>query len=319
MKKIMYLIPIAIIIIIIIAYGQITIKKTDEGMQVDKNEEVKEQNVVSVSTTSLDNKEVEHIGGEEHGAELAGTRIVLQNLNNLKLGEVILSFKLYGIDAHEFKSNDLEISSEKLMHLILVRDDMQYYQHLHPEFVDDRWVVKTQISQQGNYEMYVDINPKEEKPTVLRVPLVIGGNTEKRSFPSVSDDLSTMVDDISVSLDPSVLTKTNEKVILKFKLTKNNQPINKIGTYLGALGHVVILQHGKPNHFSHAHPLNGSTLKDGFVEFETEFNSKGMYTVYAEFNIDDKIKIFPITLELDGSGDMTNPKDAKMNDDSHMR
>ena len=156
---------------------------------------------------------------EAHGAKLAGTRIEVQNINNLKPGEITLAFKLYGLDAHEFGPSDLKVTHEKEMHLMLVRDDMQYYQHLHPEFAQGKWTIKTQVPQQGNYEMYVDVDPKEEEPTVLRVPVTIGGATEEKMFPAVSKDLTAIADGITASLDKSELEKDRE-IKLIFELTK---------------------------------------------------------------------------------------------------
>ena len=44
---------------------------------------------------------------------MAGTRIEVQNINNLKPGEITLAFKLYGLDAHEFGPSDLKVSMKK--------------------------------------------------------------------------------------------------------------------------------------------------------------------------------------------------------------
>jgi hypothetical protein len=61
---------------------------------------------------------------------------------------------------------------------------------------------------------------------------------------------------------------------------------------------VVALKHDQPDHFVHAHPLNETAPQNGIVDFEIELQEKGMYTIYAQFNINGQIKTFPITLEV---------------------
>jgi hypothetical protein len=288
-KKYIYLLPILGILLIAAGCSKTTQKNEEKTTDKTQTEEMMKE---EVKNPMMNNSE------QAHGAKLAGTRIEIQNINNLKPGEVTLSFKLYGLDAHEFGPNDLKITHEKLMHLMLVRDDMQYYQHLHPEFVQDKWTIKTQIPEQGNYEMYVDVSPKEEKATVLRVPLIIGGATKEKKFPIVTKDLTAITDGITASLDKLELEKKTAEVKLKFRLTKNGQAITQIQPYLGAFGHVVALKHDQPDHFVHAHPLNETAPQNGIVDFEIELQEKGMYTIYAQFNINGQIKTFPITLEV---------------------
>ena len=40
-----------------------------------------------------------------------------------------------------------------------------------------------------------------------------------------------------------------------------------------------------PTILSTAHPLNETAPQDGIVDFEIELQEKGMYTIYAQFNI----------------------------------
>lgn len=237
----------------------------------------------------------------EH-AKLAGSRVDLENKNNLLPGEVTLAFKLYGLDGHEFGSKDLKIAHEKLMHLILVRDDMTRYQHIHPEYVDGRWTIKTQIPDQGQYQMYVDIEPTEEKPAVLRVPLSIGGATQNAAFPVPTSDRSIMVDDIKTMLIADLPLRTKAETTLTFELTQSGQAVKNIEPYLGAFGHTVALRHNDPDDFFHAHPVTEQKPTDGKVTFALNFPVKGRYTLYAQFQIGEAVKAFPITVDVTEEG-----------------
>ncbi len=245
-----------------------------------------------------------------HISTLAGSRIELDNRNNFKPGEVTFSFKLYGLDGHEFGSNDLKTEHEKKMHLLVVRDDMTGFQHLHPEYADGKWLVKTTIPEQGSYQLYVDVVPEEEKPTVLRVPVTIGGQTVANNFPVPNSDMSAQDGTYRVLLTTNGNIKTNEHTTLTFAVSSNGQSVKNIDPYLGAYGHVVLLRHNDPDDFFHVHPITESKPADGKVQFEAQFPVKGRYTLYAQFNIGGTVKTFPITVDVNEAGQDSETHDT---------
>ncbi len=240
--------------------------------------------------------------GGDHLAKLAGSRIDLENKSNLQPGEVTLKFKLYGLDGHEFGDKDLKVAHEKKMHFLMVRDDMTGFQHLHPEYTDGKWQVKTNVSEKGNYQLYVDIVPTEEDAIVLRVPVSIGGDTANAKVPIPNTDLSAEDNGYKAVLKSEGALKTKENVKLTFELTKNGKPVENIDPYLGAFGHVVLLRHTDADDFFHVHPLTESKPTDSKVQFEAQFPVKGRYTLYAQFNVDGSVKTFPITVDVSEEG-----------------
>lgn len=308
MKKSLYIIPIVIVAVIAIGYGFTRTKTSSPEAS---------NTVASNTNTSAPEESAsgDHAHDAEHGAKLAGTRIDLQNATNLKPGEVTLAFKLYGADAHEFGPDDLKVAHEKLMHLILLRDDVTGFQHVHPEYKDGRWTVKTTIANQGLYQMYVDIEPTEESPVTLRVPLTIGGSTQQPQFPSVSTNMSATVSGIQATLQLASPLKTKEHTNLTFALTQNGKPVTQIDPYLGAFGHVVVLRHSDADDYLHGHPITESKPTDGKVVFESEFPIKGTYTIFAQFSINGQVKTFPITVSVDSEGQA--PADHESTTDEH--
>src|SRR3989344_5237534 len=231
-------------------------------------------------------------------AKLAGTRIDLQNSNSLKPGKVTLAFKLFGLDAHEFSPTDLKINDGKPMHLILVRDDLAGYQHLYPDYTNELWAITAQIPQAGNYYVYVGIEPTEEKPIVLRVPVVIGEPTGNKKYPVSSPNFSEMVGDVTAQLDLASPIKAGEITKFNVKLTRNNNPVAQLGSHLGTFGHAVVLMHTEPSHFEYIDTLTQEKPTNGVVKFAANFSVDGMYTIFAQFNIDGQTKTFPITVEV---------------------
>ena len=77
------------------------------------------------------------------------------------------------------------------------------------------------------------------------------------------------------------------RIELKFKI-KNAIP----DPYLGALGHVVIIDE-QAEKFIHVHPIsNNETI------FETQFEKAGIYKLWAEFKFGQDIIAFPYVFSV---------------------
>lgn len=239
------------------------------------------------------------------GSTLSGSRIILDNKDSLKPGKVNFSFKLFGINKDEFTDADLKIAHEKKMHFIFVRDDMTGYQHIHPQYINGKWTVTTDIKDEGNYHLYVDIAPNEESPVVLRLPIQIGGTTKTKNFPTPNQKMNITSGVYTATLTTNTSLKTNQEIQLSIALTQKGKVVTDINQYLGAFGHLVILNHNNPNDFIHAHPLTEIKPTNGVVEFMAKFPVKGTYTLYGQFTIDGSVVTLPITLAIKEEG-MTN-------------
>ncbi len=246
-----------------------------------------------------------------HITKLAGSRIDLKNAVSLKPGDNAIIFTLLGEDGRLLGADDLKVEHEKRLHLLIVRDDMTEFQHIHPEFKQGQWIVQTNIPKQGNYQMYIDIAPVRENAVVLRVPFSVGGETLDANAPGPSRDLSTQNGDYVVKLSIDAPVRTKETKPWTFMITKNGQPVDNIGPYLGAYGHIVELRHGDPDDFFHVHPTTEVKPVDGNVVFMGTFPTKGRYTLYAQFNLGNQIKTFPITLDVQEDGTASSDSGIK--------
>lgn len=261
---------------------------------------------------------VDH-AGDDHITKLAGSRVDLKNRNNLKTGNVELSFKLYGEDSHPFGPNDLNVEHEKKMHFLLVRDDMTEFQHVHPEYKNGLWTVTPTIAKQGNYQLYVDIAPIEEKASVLRIPVTIGGPTLDAKAPTPNADWSAQDGTYTAKLTIDQPVKTEETKQWTFAITENGKPVTDLKPYLGAFGHVVELRHTDEDDFFHVHPITESQPQDGKVVFQGTFPAKGRYTLYAQFNVKGSVKTFPITIDVSEEGVASPTTDSGATGGAMMR
>ncbi|MBP9869267.1 hypothetical protein KBC59_01760 [Patescibacteria group bacterium] len=211
-------------------------------------------------------------------------------------GDQTLRIILRGADGQELSADDLKVVHEKKYHLLLVRDDLTEFQHLHPEFVDGSWRVTTTIPKSGTYHLYSDIAPLNEPTNVTRTSLRIGSNTMDPQSPT--PQLVTMTDDIQVTLSSDVSPMSGMTHAWTFLVEKNGTPVAKIDPYLGAFGHAVLLEHGNPDEFVHVHPVTDSAPTDGRVIFEAAVPRPGRYTFFAQFKIDGVVRTFPLTVDV---------------------
>ncbi|MCM3169976.1 MULTISPECIES: hypothetical protein [Peribacillus] len=185
-------------------------------------------------------------------------------------------------------STELEISHEKIMHLIIVSADLEDYYHLHPE-EKGNGVYKLKFDlPENSYRAFVDIKPKNLAYQVSPVGLQVGkGHGELKENPlKVDTNLTKTINKKTVELNTTKLG-INKGVTLSFD-TKGITP----EPYLGALGHVVILD-DKGEKFVHVHPTSEEQ-----TQFETKFDKPGIYKVWGEFKFDGKVNSYPFVIEV---------------------
>jgi hypothetical protein len=183
---------------------------------------------------------------------------------------------------------DLEVNHEKLMHLIVVSTDLKEYKHLHPESNEPGVFKVAHTLAEGEYKVFVDIKPKDLAYQVQPINLMIGSTHKGHEHSTLQPDsnLAKQMGDYSATLLPTS-QKTNEEIQLKFDLNGETPE-----QYLGALGHVVILDE-KANNYIHVHPLEGTE-----PVFETKFTDSGIYKIWAEFKFNGEVFAFPYVLEI---------------------
>ncbi|MBB6449696.1 hypothetical protein HNR44_001674 [Geomicrobium halophilum] len=172
---------------------------------------------------------------------------------------------------------ELEETHEEAMHLIIVSNDLEDFIHLHPERVEDGGYAASIELEDGRYQAFVDIAPKDRNYVVQPNDLQVGEEDQPSPSASLSasEDRTQDIDGKTVTLEAEGLS-TNGPTTLDFYLHgEDPEP------YLGGLGHVVILDEAAET-FIHVHPTseNGTT-------FETHINHPGLYKVWAEFKYED--------------------------------
>jgi len=189
--------------------------------------------------------------------------------------------------------NKFDIFQEKIMHLIVVDDDLRSFSHIHPEYKENgRFEVTANFPESGNYTLFSDYKPAGNKEIVSLMNITIPGSVPLPKNLEKFTKTKT-ISDTKVNLNISEKNiKAGQEVTLIFDLKDNkNQPIKDLQSYLGEKGHLVIIKSSSPltsSDYIHAHALKNTT--DGKIEFHTKFPKSGTYKMWMQFNRNGQIK-----------------------------
>jgi Domain of unknown function (DUF4396) len=198
-----------------------------------------------------------------------------------------LRFQITGGDGRAVRN--FEVEHEKRLHLILARDDLTGFQHLHPRMsADGTWSTPVTIPEPGEYRVFADFKHDGKNQTLAR-DLTVTGTAHRVRLPGPASTAITE-DGYRVELsggESSAGTPTE----LGFQVTRDGEQI-ALEDYLGAKGHLVALR-STDLAYLHTHSSEGEGHGGGHDEtggghggtvmFETEFPSESRYRLYFQF------------------------------------
>lgn len=195
------------------------------------------------------------------------------------------------LEDKEGNAPKLEVTHEELIHLIIVSEDLNEYYHLHPVQINDFTFEKEIFLTGHSYRAFVDINPKGKAYIIEPIPFGVNSvsqshNHHKHSVLQVDRQLTKEVQGKTVEFFHDQF-EVGKDITLTFN-NKNATP----EPYLGALGHVVIID-DEVQEFIHVHPIS-----DNETVFEAYFDKPGIYKLWAEFKFDEEVIAFPYVIEV---------------------
>lgn len=182
---------------------------------------------------------------------------------------------------------NFEKFQDSLMHLIIVSDNLQYFNHVHPTYKGNgRFEILANFPYPADYTLFSDYKPagKSEQVSVLKAQ--IPGQSPSPSKIDLTTTKTLGNTKVRLNLSQPKI-KAGEEVHLIFKLqdAASNQPVNDLQPYLGERGHLVILKQSSPltkADYIHAHALKDAPA--GEVHFITDFPQIGKYKLWGQFN-----------------------------------
>jgi hypothetical protein len=206
-------------------------------------------------------------------------------------------FTIVGPDGEPL--TEYAVEHERRMHLIVVRRDFAGFQHVHPELAaDGTWSVAIDTRLPGTYRVLADFTTADEESLTLGTDLSVPGRVDPKPLP-MPEPAADAGDGYEVTLasaEPEAGTATR----LKFTVSRDGRPIERVQPYLGADGHLVVLREGDLA-FLHAHP-QGEPGGAGPVAFDVDYPSAGAYRLFLQFRHDGAVHTAAFTVIVGGEG-----------------
>lgn len=220
---------------------------------------------------------------------------VISNISNIVPGQQ--TEIVYRIKNDQGKIlKDFETVHEKIMHFLLVRRDLQEFQHLHPEFnqATGEFTVDVTFPSDGPYRVFPDFTPAESAdnpqhlPVTLSSDIVVGDTSYYKAQPVAADASNIKIfGDYQISYATSQFFQAQSPASYSLTVRKNDQEVKDLQLYLGALGHSVILK-AETLDFIHTHAESGRGTGP-YMSFTTSFPEPGLYKTFTQFQHEGKV------------------------------
>jgi hypothetical protein len=205
------------------------------------------------------------------GAEDQGYRMVADETTFTTSRAAPFSFRI--VDPKGVTVTGFDQLHERELHLIVVRRDLNGFQHVHPKKADDgTWTTELALPSAGTWRAFADIDPAGAtgQVTVAADLTVEGEDTLLAPAHVPATDF-----DVSFDRDGSRIEVTVERG----GATITPEP------YLGARGHLVAIRRSDLA-YAHVHPEEAD---ESTVPFEAELPA-GAYRLFFDFKVDGTVR-----------------------------
>lgn len=197
---------------------------------------------------------------------------------------------LFDVVGPQGRPRAYRLQHERELHLIVVRNDLSTFAHLHPSRrEDERWEVELSLPTSGDYAAFADVAPDDVEPMTLRLALRASGDagSEATHEPTrVSKN-----DGYRVALEGNVVSGSGSHI--EFHLTKDGETVEP-DPYLGAAGHLVAIRVGDLEYL-HVHPMEGEA--PGAIPFMIHAPGPGLYRLFLQFSHGGEVRTVDFTVQ----------------------
>jgi hypothetical protein len=230
---------------------------------------------------------------------------------------------------------DFQVVHTKQLHLFLISQDMEFFEHIHPVMQEDgTWTIETSVPKAGYYQLLCDFMPSGGSGQFLTAALVTANYAGDLATDSahLSPDrvLKKSAGDLTaiLSFNP-VQPSSCQYVHLTFNLTDTTtgRPVTDLQTYLGQFSHMLLMSEDMQS-YVHSHPINLiaagedasqipeyiiapdadlATIRGGpQVTFDALMPKAGRFRAWAQFQRNDEVRTLAFTFDVaQGSAEPT--------------
>jgi len=185
---------------------------------------------------------------------------------------------------------DFDIMHERPLHLVVVRRDLAYFRHEHPD-VDAAGAFRLSYTfpAGGEYRLFADVAPKGAGGQILSGRVTVAGNPAGAAEASAPAD--TKVDVVS----PAGTLPVRKTVPIEFRVrdARSGETPPDLEPYLGVAGHLMLLDEDAAT-FVHCHPGD-----DGALRFLARFPKPGVYHGWLQLQRAGAVRTFEFTFRAE--------------------
>ncbi len=193
-------------------------------------------------------------------------------------------------DAAKEALTHFDLAHERLVHLVIVRDDLGTFAHLHPEMQPGGiFHVAYKFPSGGEYHVFADVAPKGAGSQILSAKIKVSGKPGERFSLTPVAAVPQTEGDLTIALKSAGTLPSRKTVPITFGLkdAASGGTPSGMEPYLGAQGHLLMVgQDGVT--FVHAHP-DGKTTP-GEVTFLARLPRPGLYRAWAQFQRNGQVR-----------------------------
>jgi hypothetical protein len=207
--------------------------------------------------------------------------------------------------------SDFATVHEKRFHLFVISQDLEHYEHVHPEQdADGSWTLPLTLPRPGHYRLYSDFLPAGGAPQVVALSLETAGlRADTASLPAklVPDrSLTKSVGNMQASLtfaEPALVAGREATLSLELSDRRTGAPVEDLQVYLGAWGHALLVSEDLLS-MVHAHPVESVPPEDAsarggpVVTFKAHFPKPGHYRLWIQLKRGDALSTAVFTLSV---------------------
>jgi hypothetical protein len=202
--------------------------------------------------------------------------------------DVVLSL-IPKVKGSESEAVALDVEHEKKIHLILVSEDLSWFDHIHPEYnADGSYQVTARFPAGGKYKLFADYKPAGGNHVVDKIDVTVGGNAPAARNYTAEQLTGNVGEGYTVTLTPAGgKFITGAPMHIAASLQQNGRTVDPatLENYLGAKAHVVVISRNEMEYL-HVHP----NVADGKFDLHTTFGRPGIYRGWLQFQSGGKVR-----------------------------
>jgi hypothetical protein len=196
-----------------------------------------------------------------------------------------------------------DLIHERTLHLFVVSNDLQYFDHVHPApHPDGSFTIPLTLPKAGAYRLVADLLPTGSLPQTLQHTLLTSGASlspaRSRATPT-AEVLETSNEGVRARIvTGGARTGDDAHVVVELVDEKSGAPVTDLEPYLGAWGHMFLASVDLAD-VVHSHPLIADTVEGGpKITFQTLFARDGWYRVWAQVQRRGRLLTFDFTVRV---------------------